>query len=1244
MGTLFITDLPIPLPRHHPLNKIPRYAFTSDDFDPRSDKSLAKGWIDDRQRFPHLHAPTLLAALRPVNRYLEGTGTVMVVTFTRTTIPRIKSFTFRGIVVAKSPVIQGRSGGETFVVEVRYGERTAGDVGVDPQVGPGDGQGARAAEKDKEKGKEPLESFGYPFNATSPATSVHPPTPFLAPTYFSTFVVFKLPRLYPLHDLIRVGADYVFTEVAVRQFQGGQMVASWVEGKSRLWPVLGDEVVVPVATTTETANAMTNHVNSRATTLLSDVTTNVRQWAKPPHDCTTGTPSMISYSGTVSNIPSDILITPLVLLDGEVQLHFHRIAVARDLCAGSSVECHNVHLTRTIDGKSILVACSRSTIEVVVKAPHPSGGSVSSLTPSDTAHVVVPSYPVPVAIASWSSALDAIHLHIIHSDLRRKGLIRLIPRNLVYGSGDPNHPSLLAALATRWRYAEIVDVPCADVFTTFLNHSECCAARRGFEVRRFPTLNELSRHPAVLAMRESEEYALAVLAPADVGMDRAVLGGKIQASSRGHFELADITGRIPLVVQRSEGVPINGSLDPSMIGGLWMVEQWELVVERVANGLITMWVRCKEEDLVCLVERGGLLESAEVKSDGCVEDSKNGADVSKSDAPANTFVDIIVKFTFVSAPRLHLLSDGQTTFAASCEGIVREDSTTNTGSIDEADRIPVASAPVFAHLIFRGDAVAWLAYLETGRCYRIHRVIMEEQLRETGEFVVEVGKKSRVEIVSRNGFESRGLINPEDGGQNLPDMSDDTMSIMTQEDRLWMDNASSANGSIAAGPTCDSSKNNSGIKVDLLGRIVFDPVTQSTSSPALTRVQMVYSAHAPYLSDVCEVLNSNDAHSFKGTQHGYLERLASFEGVIVSKEFRDREGGGVWWMRNLESGTSKPNIARPVELFHEFAVGTGRVGKVLYLKIRDLVGIDVVDFYWDLSVHVWPLGVIPGAIIRVWNSARKASKGGRSIYCASLACTAVEVCGNVSSTDGAGFSVRNRLPNELDIASLSRAPRFCLCELLEVELLHLRTTLQVSCRIIALAEVTLRFQCDVCGTRYRDQRCGNSCGSDRGHFSAEARAVVEDGTGEAHVYFEGPRAVFELLRTGAILETSLQEVTSRKGEISYRNVDFYSIAEDQEDIYSAALSSQDEAADDDVLRAICRDDHIFRDVVVYGKRYRREGDEKYPERTVKLSSGDAPLETFSLPRLVIKATRVEDINISTCISRELAYYETEFKF
>ncbi|KXS10867.1 hypothetical protein M427DRAFT_36472 [Gonapodya prolifera JEL478] len=120
-----------------PTQQDPSYHFNLDDFDPLSNTPEARGWSADGERFPHLHAATLLGALRPVNQYLEGSTSrnkrriangatdlkspllsavaplvdPTMRTFTQTMLPRLTSVTMRGVVSAKSPIILCRSSG-----------------------------------------------------------------------------------------------------------------------------------------------------------------------------------------------------------------------------------------------------------------------------------------------------------------------------------------------------------------------------------------------------------------------------------------------------------------------------------------------------------------------------------------------------------------------------------------------------------------------------------------------------------------------------------------------------------------------------------------------------------------------------------------------------------------------------------------------------------------------------------------------------------------------------------------------------------------------------------------------------------------------------------------------------------------------------------------------------------------------------------------------------------------------------
>ncbi|KXS10865.1 hypothetical protein M427DRAFT_73449 [Gonapodya prolifera JEL478] len=1225
-GLLVISDTPFPVPRHHPLNKIHSYHFNSDDFDPLSNTPEARGWTADLEKFPHLHAATLLGALRPVNQYLEGSASrdkapfsngamdpespllpvptlvdPAVRTFTRTMLPRLTSVTLRGVVSAKSPIIRGRSSGGVFFLNVRYGEQNRSAVDVaSTNVDTKETNGPATT-------PEELEKKGI-------QASTHPSEVFAGASFFSTNLVFKLAHPHSFHAILRVGGEYVFSDFAVKQM-GNQRVAAFVDGKSRVWTVVSPENSERREAEGGGGAAVPSSRMVRGHELLEQFGRKL-EVAGAISDSTT---FLISYTGTVSQLPSNLLTGRLLILDDELELHFHQqILPPLDLARGCLLECRNVHLTRTVEGKAILVACVRSTVEVKALA------GLGPRVPVPTTNQI--QYPVLVSMAQIASPLDVVHFHVLHCDLRRKGLTRYLSRSDLFGSSDPPFDGLLVALAKRWAPHGGTHAPAPDAFASFLDHSKCTAVRIGFELRRMPTISAVLRHQLVTEASLGEDYGVKSFRPSDLNMDRAVIVGRLDVSTKAHFVLIDGTGTIPLIIDRAPMSPLSGFFDPRARGGIWMIERWEVVVERVEPGGSVVWIQCSQEDIVCLVTVDSLQTKEVEPREGSADPTEvlaaeSASTIMEEPAQPRRGVSLLIKITHISLPKLFDVTENSVEYRAQCEGVVSFD--------DIEGATPGETADVtgnLAHVFFAGEAAKYMAFIEVGRCYRFRGVTMREVPGVPGEIIADAEELFNLDILSKSGF---ATLHSDESGEQLQlesHDSDDAVSLLTQDHEMTIEDANLCVEPSTSVPTSTLGTER-GVVLDLLGHVTFNLQWQSSLSPTFPMLHVTYPSHAAELTSIQDILNSGDANSGKFAPHGYLERLVSFQGVVVAKEFRDGESSGMSWL----SYASHKVRHSAADVFRNYGVGTGKAGRVLYLRIRDLRGLDVLDFYWDIGVTAWPLGLLRGSIVRIWQSARKASKGGRSVYCVSLSCTSVEVCGQSKATSGPLSSWNGQL-GEIPFAYLASLPAYYLCELLEVDTMNLRTYVRIECRIIALAEVSFRFACEVCGMAFRDRRCINSCGSGRGRFTSEARAVVEDGTGEAHVYFEGAKAVFSLLRVTQGLENYFQDISSKNGDLWYRNLDFYSTGDD-DDIFGDTLVSQDVSGEDALLRTLCRDASIFRDVVVYGKRYRREGDEKYPRRTIKFNSGDAPLETLSLARLIVKAVALEDIDIGIEVAR-----------
>ncbi|KAF7644074.1 hypothetical protein LDENG_00228610 [Lucifuga dentata] len=134
-----------------------------------------------------------------------------------------------------------------------------------------------------------------------------------------------------------------------------------------------------------------------------------------------------------------------------------------------------------------------------------------------------------------------------------------------------------------------------------------------------------------------------------------------------------------------------------------------------------------------------------------------------------------------------------------------------------------------------------------------------------------------------------------------------------------------------------------------------------------------------------------------------------------------------------------------------------------------------------LNTPVQP-GLLPGNKLLLSGFQRKLSKSG-SVYCTSLPVSSVSV---VALGDA-----RLAPPPPPCIMQLGRWETWC-------------TVGQVKGHVVCFLFLQLQWSCSLCGAIYTQSCSRSPCGSSSPVFQSKAKLVVDDGSGEAHVWFSGP--------------------------------------------------------------------------------------------------------------------------------------------
>ncbi|MBN3312704.1 CTC1 protein, partial [Atractosteus spatula] len=179
--------------------------------------------------------------------------------------------------------------------------------------------------------------------------------------------------------------------------------------------------------------------------------------------------------------------------------------------------------------------------------------------------------------------------------------------------------------------------------------------------------------------------------------------------------------------------------------------------------------------------------------------------------------------------------------------------------------------------------------------------------------------------------------------------------------------------------------------------------------------------------------------------------------------------------------------------------------------------------YIELSHNPYTPGLIPGATVLFQKFHRRVSRA-HSVYCRSvpLSCVTVEQLGNGQSwpADSSGHpSSETPLPIMLLGEWEAGQPR-CIMG-------------RVRCHVVCVLFLQLQWVCSLCSSVFKQGRCTRNyppCHSDSGVFQAEAKAVVEDGSGEAQVWFSTP-TVPALLSLGPSEWAGLQTHIRARGHL-----------------------------------------------------------------------------------------------------------------
>ncbi|KAK5848013.1 hypothetical protein PBY51_005669 [Eleginops maclovinus] len=154
------------------------------------------------------------------------------------------------------------------------------------------------------------------------------------------------------------------------------------------------------------------------------------------------------------------------------------------------------------------------------------------------------------------------------------------------------------------------------------------------------------------------------------------------------------------------------------------------------------------------------------------------------------------------------------------------------------------------------------------------------------------------------------------------------------------------------------------------------------------------------------------------------------------------------------------------------------------LTVCDQTGCSL-QVYLDLSHTPYPPGLLPGNTLLLSAFQRRESRWG-GVYCSDLPVSSVTV---TSLGDSSCVSPPPAPMMHLGVWVGSREQR---C-----------TVGRVRGHVVCLLLLQLRWSCSLCGGLYTQSCSSTPCGSSSSVFQSTVKLVIDDGTGEAHVWFSG---------------------------------------------------------------------------------------------------------------------------------------------
>ncbi|CAB1429269.1 unnamed protein product [Pleuronectes platessa] len=242
--------------------------------------------------------------------------------------------------------------------------------------------------------------------------------------------------------------------------------------------------------------------------------------------------------------------------------------------------------------------------------------------------------------------------------------------------------------------------------------------------------------------------------------------------------------------------------------------------------------------------------------------------------------------------------------------------------------------------------------------------------------------------------------------------------------------------------------------------------------------------------------------------------------------------------------------------------------------------------YLDLSHTPYPPGLLPGNTLRLSAFQRRLSRTG-GVYCSMLpvSCLSVVSLGDSRSAPLPPAPIMHLGPWALSGEQSGSVG-------------------QVKGHVVCFLFVQLQWSCSLCGSLYSQACSSSQCRSTTSVFQSKAKLVIDDGTGEAHVWFSGA-LVRPLLGLADSQWEGLQRALRVKGHIR---------------VYPHGRSM---VCDEDdpllhFLSAVCSSDVVCRPLTLTCRKHNNQR----PEERRRFSRGDRDFMTRMTPPLQLTCLTV----------------------